>query len=196
VSDYQRRAFSFRGFVPPPDHPDYNNDTCSHSHYNHRLGGGDPNPFCWNTWNPDNWGTKWDAYEVEVDSDLGVLDQLARVGTDSTVASVAFQTAWSPPFPVFEKMASLFSDCEFEFQWMNEDCRGAGGGHGSATNGQLAVVDGINDPDNPLWRRMMMDLRGWSYAELQELLDEREAERLADEEAERLADEAAASELP
>ena len=46
----------------------------------------------WYDWSLDNWGTKWDACEVDV------LEQ-----TDNSIR-LAFDTAWSPPIPFFEAM--------------------------------------------------------------------------------------------
>jgi len=40
----------------------------------------------WYDWSVQNWGTKWDAYSVEVEMDDGLL-------------TLRFQTAWSQPGP-------------------------------------------------------------------------------------------------
>lgn len=187
------REFSFCGFVPPPEHPDYTSGGCSHSHLEFRGDKAhlDPNPNCWYAWNPDNWGTKWDAYDVKVGGPNTILDRLARSGVGLVEEVVQFDTAWSPPFPVFEKITKLYPDCRFEFSWMDEDMRGGGGGFASANHGVLGkVTDRIDDPDDPetgaKWWQLATNLMGYS--------PERHEERLAEiAEDERLAAERAAS---
>lgn len=65
-----------------------------------------PQPFFdndtdWYDWNVENWGTKWEIYDV-VDWDW----------IEPTHLSYAFETAWSPPEPVIEKLAELYPDIE------------------------------------------------------------------------------------
>lgn len=68
-------------------------------------------PLNWYSWNTENWGTKWNSYEVKYlnrsyDDDTEVYDILVK-----------FETAWSPPLPVLEELAKEF---EVEFTWMDE----------------------------------------------------------------------------
>jgi len=58
----------------------------------------------WHDWNRQNWGTKWNAYDVEVVS--------------SNI--VEFQTAWSAPHPVIEALAKKI-DCGLLHEWADED---------------------------------------------------------------------------
>lgn len=58
----------------------------------------------WYEWSCDNWGTKWNAYEV------GQHDNI-----------VEFQTAWAAPHPVIERLAEVFPDVEFNHKWADED---------------------------------------------------------------------------
>jgi hypothetical protein len=194
------REFSFKGFVVPPDHPDYTSGGCRHRHpspetaeilrekYGDDLKPGHPyyslvadalkpdeHPNCWYVWNRKNWGTKWDAYDIKLGGQHTVLDRLARAGTDLVEEVVRFDTAWSPPFPVFERMIELYGpECRFVFRWMDEDSFGAGGGYLDSKDGEL--VDGINDPNDPetgiLWRQMMRELKDHSTGTLQEMMDE------------------------
>lgn len=66
----------------------------------------------WYDWNVTNWGTKWDACNAEVER------------TAEGVA-VAFDTAWSPPDPIFVAMAKQFPELEFDI-WYEEE-QGWGG---------------------------------------------------------------------
>ena len=49
----------------------------------------------WYEWRLDNWGTKWDVYNVH----------MTRMDDNTLVMS--FDTAWSPPIPVFDKMVDM-----------------------------------------------------------------------------------------
>ena len=63
----------------------------------------------WNDWCRANWGTKWNAcgYLSEIDySHMGCL---------------VFDTAWSPPFPILEKLSDMFPALRFTHEWANED---------------------------------------------------------------------------
>lgn len=52
--------------------------------------------FNWYKWNSENWGTKWDASNVQL-----------------TQKTITFYTAWCPPKQVFDKMAEDNYDMEF-----------------------------------------------------------------------------------
>ena len=49
----------------------------------------------WYDWNIANWGTKWDACEVSVQSN------------SANSVSLSFDTAWSPPIAFYEQMLNL-----------------------------------------------------------------------------------------
>lgn len=58
-------------------------------------------------WTRENWGTKWNAYEIR-----------PIVQTDDTL-TVTFDTAWSPPFPW---LAAVFNGLKvsFDHNWFDE----------------------------------------------------------------------------
>jgi hypothetical protein len=66
-------------------------------------------------WCIANWGTKWNAHQVQV----GRL----RHGSGSVKFTVAFATAWTPPKPVVVRAAALFPDLDFSLRYFE---RGAG----------------------------------------------------------------------
>lgn len=68
-----------------------------------------PESCDWYEWSISNWGTKWNAYGYEKDMDYSGCD------------SLRFQTAWSAPHPVLEKLTEIFPDIEFEHEWADED---------------------------------------------------------------------------
>jgi len=55
----------------------------------------------WYDWAVQNWGTKWDA-SVE---DTGLSD-------DGTLATIVFNTAWSPPIPFYDELVSAGFDVD------------------------------------------------------------------------------------
>lgn len=64
----------------------------------------------WYDWCISHWGTKWNAYgygEDKIDYRDGDM--------------LYFQTAWSAPHPVLEKLTEMFPDVELEHEWADED---------------------------------------------------------------------------
>ena len=59
----------------------------------------------WYEWRYANWGTKWDASETYWNSDN----------------IVTFETAWSCPIPIFEKISEMYPDVPFEVAFADED---------------------------------------------------------------------------
>lgn len=63
----------------------------------------------WYEWSINNWGTKWNAYGY-------------KEGTDySTGNGLAFQTAWSAPYPVLLKLSEMYPEIILKHQWADED---------------------------------------------------------------------------
>jgi len=63
----------------------------------------------WYDWCVNNWGTKWNAYDTRV--------------TDNSYdecLEVIFDTAWSPPIGVYEKLAEQFPKVDIEAYWSDE----------------------------------------------------------------------------
>ena len=61
----------------------------------------------WYEWNCDKWGTKWNAYEINTD---GASDNF-----------IEFETAWSAPFPIIERLAECFPNVGIRHLWADED---------------------------------------------------------------------------
>jgi hypothetical protein len=62
----------------------------------------------WYDWNIREWGTKWDACDVDLNDD------------SETSLGYSFNTAWSIPEPVFVAMVQKFPTLDFEF-WSEEE---------------------------------------------------------------------------
>lgn len=60
----------------------------------------------WYDWRCQNWGTKWNSYEVS-------FDEIGR--------QIGFNTAWSCPVPVIEKLSQVFPDIPFILDYADED---------------------------------------------------------------------------
>ena len=64
----------------------------------------------WYDWCISNWGTKWNAYGYDEN------------GVDYHDGdSLCFQTAWSAPHPILEKLTEMFPEIELEHEWADED---------------------------------------------------------------------------
>lgn len=58
----------------------------------------------WYDWQVSNWGTKWNACEA------------SREMQDGTYLTYAFNTAWSPPIPIFEALVEQFPELSFKIE--------------------------------------------------------------------------------
>ena len=54
-------------------------------------------------WRKENWGTKWNAYDI-------ILRQ-----KDNWKMIIHFQTAWSVPLPILNKLSTMFPDVEINY---------------------------------------------------------------------------------
>jgi len=61
----------------------------------------------WYQWSIDNWGTKWNSYDVSIHRSPSTLE-------------IVFNTAWSFPLPVFAKMQEMFPDLAFTTHSVDE----------------------------------------------------------------------------
>jgi hypothetical protein len=67
-------------------------------------------------WCCENWGTKWNAYDV-----VGMRRESGS--SESAEAHIFFQTAWTPPLPVVRRLAEMFPMVELLLNYFE---RGAG----------------------------------------------------------------------
>lgn len=78
----------------------------------------------WYNWNIENWGTKWNAYNIERRDD----------------ETLKFETAWAMPEPVIVALSKKFPDVEINVQYADENW---GHNYGAVTykNGELIEGD-------------------------------------------------------
>jgi hypothetical protein len=125
-------GFSFWNFVQPPK------EAVDSGEYfgTHGWKGGERvgnSKFNWYEWNIENWGTKWDAGDVSVET----------ISDDSTSVSISFQTAWDVATPVFRAMVKQHPELEFSFS--SEEEQGWGVEHESQ-DGELVETDSWDIP--------------------------------------------------
>lgn len=100
----------------------------------------------WYDWKITNQGTKWGAYDYAPDA--------LRENTFS------FQTAWSTPDPIFEKMAELYPTLCFEIDVVEEG--GYFSGNITIENGE---VENMLSSDEEQWKQFAIDMMGWNFDE-------------------------------
>lgn len=66
----------------------------------------------WYDWSIKNWGTKWNAYG---------FDEYTSSDPSDTNPTLSFQTAWSAPHPILEKLSAMYPEVSFEHSWADED---------------------------------------------------------------------------
>ncbi len=103
----------------------------------------------WYDWKIKNWGTKWGAYDSDMD-----------VSTPNTI-ECNFQTAWSLPEPIFELIGEMYPELNFQATTVEE---------GGFFAGTFEIVDGIVDydglsNDQAQWKRLAEEMMGWDFSE-------------------------------
>ena len=81
----------------------------------------------WYDWNNNNWGTKWDANESFYNKEDKMLQ---------------FETAWSAPGPIHQKMAEMFPDLTFQGSYADEDF---GFNTGNIEDGEIYPLEGQSE---------------------------------------------------
>ena len=139
--------FSFWNFVRPPQ------EALDSGEYfgTHGYSGGEAKGDTSNNWynfNNREWGTKWDACDVNIDIDEKSL-------------SISFNTAWGIPVPVFEAMCRQHPELEFDIRSQEEQGWGASYTSMEDTdeNGEpISVLSETNSWDIPECHRDWVDL--------------------------------------
>lgn len=118
--------------------------------------------YSWYDWSLEKWGTKWNAYEVEMPVKQKrerikrgykrrgthirayqkrlFKKRLARHAFSGAELVIRFETAWSCPEPIFHEMAKNFPHLEFLIRYADEDM-GSNCGSIHMLNGKFNSVD-------------------------------------------------------
>jgi len=73
----------------------------------------------WYSWRLNNWGTKWNINNSCLSVDL-------RKEGDEYIASLSYDTAWTPAIPIIKKLATMFPKLKFDLEYSEEGCGFAG----------------------------------------------------------------------
>jgi hypothetical protein len=104
----------------------------------------------WYSWSCNNWGTKWNAYDYP-EQDIG-----------ST--TIQFNTAWSAPHPVIQKLSEMFPTVGVHHKWADEDM-GNNCGYVDYLAGEGEVCYKDNDEDH---FRFAAEILGYDLGEYYE----------------------------
>jgi hypothetical protein len=104
------------------------------------------------------WGTKWNSYDNRIEAESDGLFECY------------FETAWSPPMPVFEALAEKYPELTIKVEYFDE-------GHNfwgvaDYSEGSLNDDDCRSGEMDDLGRRLCMDLKGYDPLENEEEEDE------------------------
>ena len=103
------RAITFLNLIEPPEQHWEQYDCGGVSSEDKKN-----NPYNWYDWNIENWGTKWDAVDTEIDKGENHFH-------------LVFQTAWSCPDPVIKVLIGLCVERQLTFSYYFEEEQGWGG---------------------------------------------------------------------
>lgn len=104
----------------------------------------------WYKWNIANWGTKWNAYNVNL------------IKNEGDTLIVQFDTAWSTPDPVIQTLAQWFPELRIMHEYFDEGWNFWGI---DTWRGHLSHRQQESDYDTPekraLWKRLCIELKGY-----------------------------------
>jgi hypothetical protein len=121
--------FSFMNILPPPE------DKLDEYHAVHGYANGEKTgdtEYNWYNFNVREWGTKWDARDVELIDD------------DETFLHYKFDTAWSPPNEVIAKLAEQNPNLNLSLEYREEQ---GWGGEINFTGSSVEVVKEWDVPE-------------------------------------------------
>lgn len=105
----------------------------------------------WYEWHCDNWGTKWDAYDI---SEIERGDHFIRID---------FWTAWSTPKEVIKTLAEQYPDLTIAVEYADEDLGNNCGSYGFIEG---VAWENVGDFD------LACDIWGYDPEEMREELEE------------------------
>ena len=112
---YSNPIFSFWNIIRPTDLKTYQLQQDPNEDPNVMFSGNN-----WYDWNVRNWGTKWDVSVEDNDKypDTELIEESDN-GEDQWLV-YRFNTAWSPPHPVIQKLSKLVPNCVVTLDYEEE----------------------------------------------------------------------------
>ena len=96
--------------------------------------------FDWYKWHNFYWGTKWNAYDGETCSYTDRIECM-------------FNTAWSPPMPIYEQMAEKYPNFEWEVKYADE-CGGDNCGHIIHDKGETTCIEASDMSNDEIYNEV------------------------------------------
>ena len=97
----------------------------------------------WYEWRCENWGTKWDVCEAEIDDTYRSKNKNGlEYSDDQKIAWFAFRcwTAWAPPVPIWNRLHAIGIEVQAEYE--DEGLNFAGKySHGEDTSWEPTALD-------------------------------------------------------
>ena len=78
----------------------------------------------WYDWRLQNWDTKWDVHEVDIEEERWKSDDGDELELESFTAE--FQTAWSPPEAICRRLRDMFPKVSISWFYDEPGCQVAG----------------------------------------------------------------------
>lgn len=108
----------------------------------------------WYKWNTNNWGTKWNAY------DNSIVTDVQEDATGEVELVFTFDTAWNTPKPIIETLASWFPELHFHHEFFDEGWNFAG--TRTYSDGKMTEVREPKSKEDPeMWNRLCRELKGY-----------------------------------
>jgi hypothetical protein len=130
-AQHDERELSYWNFVTPPQEAiDSGEYWATHGFVAGEASGHTPNN--WYNFNVREWDTKWDTYDLHVES-----------APRSFYAT--FSSAWSPPIAVFRAIAEQHPELTFDFSWEEEQ---GWGGEAFGSDGSFSIAREWDIPES------------------------------------------------
>lgn len=99
----EHKLFDFESFIPMPK-----------SIYRGNLGTKERAKYGknnWYNWSIDHWGTKWNAYSIEIEKGLTCKKPYVKI---------SFQTAWSSVPKIIQKISKMFPELSIKYAYSDD----------------------------------------------------------------------------
>lgn len=136
-------AFSFWNVVKPTDLDTYFAGESGKAKSNSpedigkRIADGFRFGMDWYNWNSREWGCKWDAGDVYLDETVN--------SDNSKTLNYRFETPWSPPMPIVERLVEMYPQLVIDFEYEEEQ---GWGGELTYVNGELTFDKSWDIPNS------------------------------------------------